>query len=149
MDVAMFISTSAYEFLRFEPRLNEWVPMVEDSFYAPRELPEGLAFRLWLDAREVVLSPTLPDRADKQEHQKWPPQIMVLSNGDVMPFELHIERDGEEALWRVVALADNDLRVESRSADREWSVRAQTKPALDEDDKDAGAQRVSARVSAR
>ena len=37
---------------------------------------------------------------------------MVLSSGDVVPFELHIERDGAPALWRVTALADGDLRVE-------------------------------------
>ena len=78
-----------------------------------------------------MLKPTPADRSRKDEHQKWPPQIMLLSNGEVMPFELRIERDNAEAVWRFVALADNDLRIERRGAERDWALIAQTRPADD------------------
>jgi general secretion pathway protein H len=136
MDVALFVSATGYEYLSFDRRRNEWASITYDKLYAPRELPEGLQFRLRLDSREVVLKPDLPDRSDADEHKKWPPQIMVLSSGEVMPFELQIERDKADALWRVVGLPDNDLRVERRESQTarqsvnqgSWVLIEQTKP---------------------
>jgi general secretion pathway protein H len=135
LDVAVFVGANAYEYLRFDRRHEEWKPIVDDKLYAPRELPEGLRFRLWLDGREIVLKPKLPDRSNKDENKKWPPQVMVLSNGDLMPFELHIERDQAPALWRVVGKPDNDLRAERREGERDWVMIVQTKPPDEEDDK--------------
>jgi general secretion pathway protein H len=133
IDVAIFVGQTDYEFLRFDIRRNEWTPIVEDKLYAQRALPEGLRFRLWLENREIVLKPGLPDRSKKDESQKWPPQITVLSSGDVVPFEMHIERDAAPALWRVTSLADSDLRLEQRKDERDWVVVAQTKPPPEDD----------------
>jgi general secretion pathway protein H len=133
IDVAIFVGQTDYEFLRFDTRRNEWTPIVEDKLYAQRALPEGLRFRLWLENREIVLKPGLPDRSKKDESQKWPPQITVLSSGDVVPFEMHIERDAAPALWRVTSLADSDLRLEQRKDERDWVVVAQTKPPPEDD----------------
>ena len=79
LDLAVFVGTSDYEFLRFDTRRNEWQPVVDDKLYAQRTLPEGLRFRLWMEGREIVLKPGLPDRSKKEESQKWPPQLTVLS----------------------------------------------------------------------
>jgi general secretion pathway protein H len=133
IDVAIFVGQTDYEFLRFDTRRNEWMPIVEDKLYAQRTLPEGLRFRLWLENREIVLKPGLPDRSKKDESQKWPPQITVLSSGDIVPFEMHIERDAAPALWRVTSLADSDLRLEQRKDERDWVVVAQTKPPPEDD----------------
>lgn len=127
-DLGIFVSTGAYEYLRFDSRKNEWQPIEGDELLAQRELPEGLRFRLRLESREVVLKPSLPQRGDKDENQKNPPHVMVLSSGDVSPFELEIERENQPALWRVTALADNDLRVEVRDERNQWGPLLQTKP---------------------
>ncbi len=127
LDAAVFVASGEYEFLRFDRRRQMWMSIVDDKLYAQRTLPEGLRFRLWVDGREIVLKPDLPNRSDKSEHEKWPPQIMVLSSGELMPFELHVERDAAPALWRVVALPDNDLRIERRDDEREWIMMMQTK----------------------
>jgi general secretion pathway protein H len=134
-DVAFFVSAGEYEFLRFDRKRGEWGLITDDNLYAPRELPEGLRFRLWLDGREIVLKPTPPNRGDKAEQKKWPPQIIVLANGDIMPFELRIERDSADALWRVVTLNDGDLRIERHDKDREWTMVRQTKPPPEEDER--------------
>jgi general secretion pathway protein H len=132
LDTGMFMSATGYEFMHYDTRRTQWVPIENDKLFAIRELPEGLRFRAWLEAREVILKPDPVDRADKNEDKKFPPQVMVLSSGDIMPFEARIERDGAEALWRVVALADSDLRIEKRELDDRlpgpWHVIAQTKP---------------------
>jgi general secretion pathway protein H len=133
IDLAVFVGSSEYEFLRFDTRHNEWRQVADDSLYAPRALPEGLRFRIWLEGREIVLKPGLPDRSKKDENQKWPPQLTVLSSGDVAPFELHIERDDAPALWRMTSLVDGDLRVEQRRKDQEeWRLVVQTKPPPDD-----------------
>jgi hypothetical protein len=80
-----------------------------------------------------VLKPGLPDRSKKDESQKWPPQVTVLSSGDVVPFEMQVERDGAPALWRMTSLADGDLRVERRKDERDWSTVTQTKPPPEDD----------------
>jgi general secretion pathway protein H len=141
-DLGIYVSAGAYEYLRFDSRKNEWQP-IQDELFAARVLPEGLRFRLRLESREVVLKPTLPRRGDKDENKRNPPHIMVLSSGDVSPFELEIEREGQPALWRVTALADNDLRVETRDDRNQWGALLQTKPPQD----DKNAKQATTRVS--
>jgi general secretion pathway protein H len=138
-DLGIFISADSYEYLRFEPRREEWQLIEGDELFAQRRLPEGLRFRLRVDSREIVMKPDLPNRGDKDENEKWPPQVMVLSSGEVMPFELEVERDGAPSLWRVTALPDNDLRVEKRDERSQWGPVLQTKESPDE----KGATRVS------
>lgn len=152
IDVGMFVFATGYEFLRYDGRERRWIPIEDDRLLAPRELPEGLRFRLWLESREIVLSPSAVDRTDdadsdeddeeeensdsrlaSNDEQKWQPQVFVLSSGDIAPFELQVERDSEQALWRVVALPDTDLRLERRPAREPWELIRQTKPP--EDDK--------------
>jgi general secretion pathway protein H len=131
-DLAVFISAEAYEYLRFDSRRNEWQTIEYDELFQQRQLPDGLRFRLRVESRDVVLKPDLPDRGDKDENKKWPPQVMVLSSGEVMPFELEIERDGAPSLWRVTALANNDLRLENRDERNQWGMVSQTKKPRDE-----------------
>ena len=134
IDLAVFVGATDYEFLRFDTRRNEWQQIADDKLYAPRVLPEGLRFRLWMESRELVLKPGLPDRSKRDENQKWPPQVTVLSSGDVVPFELQIERDAAPALWRMTSQADGDLRVEQRKKDdNDWVLVVQTKPPPEDD----------------
>lgn len=135
LDTGVFVTATGYEFLHFDARRNLWVPIENDKLYATRELPEGLRFRMWLESRQIVMKPDAVDREDKDAARKWPPQIIVLSSGEITPFELHVERDGAQAIWRVVALADNDLRIERRYNSEPWQVVAQTRPVEEEDDK--------------
>ena len=167
LDLGVHIAASSYEFLRFDPRRNIWLPIEGDVLYMPRELPAGLRFRVWVEQREVVLKPDLPvrtsdDEDDEDEDEdeenvvnnlrnpvvdsealetstKFPPHVMVMSSGEILPFEVQIERDGAEAMWRVVAQPDNDLRVERRRDDRDWALVAQTNvPDEEEEEKPRG-----------
>jgi general secretion pathway protein H len=174
LNVGLYVSAEAYEFLRFDTRQNLWIPITGDKLHATRRLPEGLRFRLWMDSREVILKPDLPERTDEDEDedenglsdeqkeeadlpealrtidrdeppktQSDPPQIVVLSSGEIMPFELHIERDRQEALWRLQALADNDLRAERRDEKnkQEWMVVQQTRTPEETNEKQANARK--------
>jgi len=158
MNVGMYVASEQYEFLRLDQRQNGWIPITDDKLYATRSLPEGLRFRMWLDGREIVLKPDLPDRNDDDDEglsdeekaeaelpaalrtiergpppeQENPPQVIILSSGEIMPFEIQIERGREPAQFRIVALPDNDLRLERRTDRQNWEILAQTKPPVDE-----------------
>ena len=160
LDVGLFLASGSYEFLRFDRRVNAWQPIPDDDFYAAREMPDGLRFRVLLDGREIVLNQQLPSRTlvqrakatnrndvkelgdddeekdvdplKREDKDNPPPQVVVLSSGEVMPFEVSIERDGAPAKWRVVGTADNDLRVERRDDASRWEIIAQTNPSKEE-----------------
>ena len=43
------------------------------------------------------------------------PQIMILSSGDISPFELRLNRDQSDFSWRLTGSADNTLSLDSGS----------------------------------
>jgi general secretion pathway protein H len=92
-----------YEFVRFDARSGQWIPVEDDVVLRPRELPEGLLPRLWIEGREVVLPAAAAQ--DKAELEDFTPQIMLFSNGDVTPFRLRVEREG---VARRVTLESNE-----------------------------------------
>lgn len=162
LNIGAYVAAEDYEFLRLDVLTNLWIPISGDRLYASRTLAEDLRHRMWLDGREIVLKPQLPERddhrADKRELteaekkeqslplalrtlsredvrrvQENPPQLFVLSSGDIMPFELQIERERQPALWRIVATADNDLRLEQRrSSSDQWEIIDRTNPPAGE-----------------
>ena len=149
-ELGVYVYATGYEFLRYDARRELWRLIEYDELYRARELPEGLRYRLWLDNREVVLKLQPPERPEEEEDDEDekeeqddrdasknpPPQIMILSSGEVAPFELRLERDRLEALWRVVATADNDLRVERREPMRDWGLVAQTREPEEENERE-------------
>jgi general secretion pathway protein H len=134
IDIGIFFCATGYEFLRFDRHEQKWVTVSDDRLFATHNVAEGLKFRVWMDGKEIVLKPAFPNREDDTENKKWAAQVMVLSSGETTPFEAQIERDNAPALWRVVAQADNDLRVERREAEHDWALVAQTNPPPDADE---------------
>lgn len=71
----------------------------------------------------------------KDDSDNPSPQIVLLSSGEVQPFEIEFQREGAPALWRVVGTVDNDLRVERRNDDSRWEIIAQVKDPEEEEPK--------------
>jgi general secretion pathway protein H len=134
IDLGVFFCATGYEFLRFDRHEQRWVTVSDDRLFATHKLPEGLRFRFWIDGKEIVLKPDFPNREDEAEDKKWAAQVMILSSGDTTPFEAQIERESTPALWRVVAQADSNLRIERRESEHEWTLVAETNPPPDADE---------------
>lgn len=171
LNIGAYFAAEQHEFLRLDPLTNRWISITGDRLYATRSLPEGLRYRLWMDGREIVMKPQLPERGETDEDerektdeekeeaelpqalrtidrseppppQQNPPQLVVLASGDIMPFELQIERERQPATWRIVATADNDLRIEQRpNSSADWEIIRQTNPPLDEREGKANARK--------
>ena len=86
-EYGIMFQDDGYEFLTYDTRRDSWRSVFEDDALRARRLPDGLAVRLSVDARPVVL--TRPkDAKDKT------PQVMIFSNGDLSTFAATLEREG-------------------------------------------------------
>jgi general secretion pathway protein H len=108
-DYGLRLEEGKYDFVLFDVRRNDWLTIDEDRLLRPRELPQGVRLRLWLEGREVVLRPP-PDRKRPK-----PPQITLLSSGDITAFDLRIVREASDHEAHISA--DAAGKVEVRTAD--------------------------------
>ena len=104
-DYGLRLEEGKYDFLLYDVRRDQWRSIDEDRLLRPRELPEGVRMRLWLEGREVILRPP-PDRKKPR-----PPQITLLSSGDITAFELRIRREGSDHEARITADAAGKVAV--------------------------------------
>ncbi len=86
-EYGVLFDDDGYEFLVFDNHEQRWRSVSEDDALSARKLPDGLTFRLTLDARPVVLKRPA-DAKDKT------PQLMIYSNGDLSNFSAVLMRDG-------------------------------------------------------
>lgn len=124
-EVGVYIEKDGYYFMRYNAREQVWSEVNNDDLMAAHTLPEGVQFRLWLESREVILKThqenqdalnkelsTQGGDATAQKKDPRVPQIALLSSGDTTPFELRLEREGNNARWHLVSQPDNTLIVE-------------------------------------
>jgi len=130
-EIGVMVNRSGYEFFMFDAKRQTWRSVEEDDFYKARELPEGLSVRLWLEGREVVLQKQTgrderpaDEKKAKEETEseglgivnKGPvPQITLLSSGEINSFELRLEREGTDHIWRAQSKTDNTIETEEFS----------------------------------
>lgn len=82
-----------YGFSVYDNRANRWInDDLEDSL-RERTLPAGLAFRLVIEGREVVLEKPRDTGQLQDAPPDLTPQVMLFSNGDINDFELTMQRE--------------------------------------------------------
>ena len=86
-EFGIMFQDDGYEFLTYDTRRDSWRSVFEDDALRARRLPDGLGFRLSVDARPVVLN--RPKNAKDKT-----PQVMIFSNGDLSTFTATLEREG-------------------------------------------------------
>jgi general secretion pathway protein H len=97
-EYGVMFQDDGYEFLTYDTRRATWRGVFEDDALTARHLPDGLGFRLTVEARPVVLARP-KDSKDKT------PQVMIFSNGDLTTFAATLEREG--GLRSVTLTEDN------------------------------------------
>ncbi len=82
-ELAMQFSPEGYQFMTLDD--GKWIPVEEDRLLRERELPENLELELTVEGVEMDL-----------HNREDPPQILILSSGEMTPFVLNIGiLDGE------------------------------------------------------
>lgn len=98
-DFGLEFTRTGYRFLEFDPLTNRWYEIVGDDLLRPRTLEEPLELSLALEDREVALTDrfaAVEERDDEDEDDAealaddYAPHVLILSSGDVTPFNLRI-----------------------------------------------------------
>ena len=97
-ELAVKFSPNAYEFLRLED--EDWVPYSENKLFYQRELGDEYELRLLQDGISVSL----------QEEDAG--RILLLSSGEMTPFELFFGLLDSEARYHLIGNALGDITVE-------------------------------------
>jgi general secretion pathway protein H len=144
-DVGLLIEKDGYLFMRYDYATQHWQFMNNDDMTDYRQLPAGLQMRLWLEDREIIVnthqenqellsrssssssssqssttdigyqSNTASNTSSSTMKDDVMPQIMILSSGDISPFELRISRDQSDFSWRLIGSDDSTLTLDSGS----------------------------------
>lgn len=94
---------TGYRFVEHDPLLEQWFEILGDDYLTPRQLDEGVEFELTIEERQVLLH----DEAKKTKKEEddprrdltddYLPHVLILSSGDVSPFEVRIVRRADRA----------------------------------------------------
>ena len=106
-DVGLRIDARGYDFMRYDGRLEQWDLVSDDPLLRERTLPDGLEASLMLESRDV----RLPVRSAPTERERPLPQFVLMASGDVVPFEVHLERAGTREIRAIIGSADGKLEI--------------------------------------
>jgi general secretion pathway protein H len=103
-DFGLEFTQTGYRFVEYDPLLDEWHEVVGDDMMRRRQLEEGMELELVLEDRVVELyeAPAETDREEEDSPRSdmtddYLPHVLILSSGDVTPFNLAIVRPADDA----------------------------------------------------
>ena len=123
-----------YQFVAYDTRRRLWRAVYEDDSLRLRKLPDGLDFKLLVDARPVVLTPTSsikpPDPKDKKAQAKGLKDINSLKDAAStrkLGEDSHTSlRDAKPVAPQVTIFSDGELSSFEVTLEREGGVRSIT-----------------------
>ena len=102
----------SYEFVKLDDN-ERWTPLEHSKHFALRELPVGVTLNLSLEGlpwqqdeslfdakifdEELSVSNDRVEIGEEEDKVPPPPQIFILSSGEITPFELKIEYEAQES----------------------------------------------------
>ena len=118
-DVGLRVDLHGYDFLRYDSRKEIWQPVIDDPMLRPRPLPEGMTATLRLEGRDVVLKKADDAKPLLQEGEEpVQPQVVVQASGDLVPFEVVLQRDGTQEARRIAGTIDGKIEVHDDARER-------------------------------
>jgi len=109
-DFGVVFTASAYRFYTYDYGVQAWVEPADDRLLAEHALEESLELGLWVEDREIVLEDDL-DPNDLEDPQ---PQVMILSSGEMTPFEARVSRAASAGEHVLTAAVDGEIEISSR-----------------------------------
>jgi general secretion pathway protein H len=106
-DVGLRVDSRGYDFMLYDGRVEQWDLASDDPLLRERTLPDGLEASLRLESRSV----RLPVRMPPTERERPQPQVVLMASGDLVPFEVRLERAGTREVRAVVGNADGKLEI--------------------------------------
>ena len=116
-DLGLYIDDDRYTFYAFDPDQQTWQQMPEEL--RERILPAGITLELELEGRPVTLTATdAPEQEDSESDGDGelvpPPQVLVLSSGELTPFLLTMESENADYRYEITGqpFGGTDVKLE-------------------------------------
>lgn len=110
-DIGLSIENNGYSFYMFDVRGRQWVDYGTNKVFRARTLPKNMRMELAVEENEV----TWPDPEEEDEDESDEseddiviptPQVLMLSSGEVTPFDLYFEMDKVEPAYQLSIYQD-------------------------------------------
>jgi len=102
-DFGLEVMLTGYRWLEHDLFLDEWFEVTDDEVMRLRQLDEGTEFELYMEGHRVLLQEDAKntevdeDEPDRDLTEDYWPHVLVLSSGDITPFELRLVRASDRA----------------------------------------------------
>jgi general secretion pathway protein H len=120
-DFGLEFMQAGYRFVELDPIFNQWHEVTDDDLLRPRQLEEGMEFELRLEDRPVSLATEARDtEADEESEDRddgYLPHVLILSSGDVTPFNLRLVRwaDRSEVLLEMTLTGEIEITTNEQT----------------------------------
>jgi len=108
IDYGVLFTRTGYQFYFYDYEQRLWLQPNDDRLLAGRELPESLDLAVTVDDRLVVLA----EPPDLENGDTGEPQVMILSTGEMTPFEIEVFRDPLGPRYALSAEFDGEMEIE-------------------------------------
>lgn len=116
-DYGLEIMQGGYRFVEHDPFLNQWHELIGDDFLRPRQLQENMEFDLFIEERRVLLdveaAETEREDDDTDLTDDYLPHILIMSSGDVSPFELTFLRLNDRSSLTLTMSLAGELEIQN------------------------------------
>jgi len=106
-DYGLMFTETGYRFYVFDYQTLKWLEPQGDDLLEPHALRPRLSMVLLLDGREVPLERDF----ESQDIKNPEPHVMLLSSGEVTPFEIEMSRDGIAGRFEIETTLDGKVTV--------------------------------------
>jgi len=124
-DFGLELQLGGYRFVEFDPYTERWAEIIGDDVLRPRSLPEDFEFELYVEGKRIQLSqqmaeiPADEDDENQARLTEYAPHSLLLSSGDLTPFELILRRPADESLYQLRILPNGEVRIGQEDSDFE------------------------------
>lgn len=107
-DYGLMLTTGGYRFYVYDYKQLKWIQVAGDRLLEEHVLRPQLGLGLVLDGKDVKLE----RKFETIDREKDPvPQVMILSSGELTPFELEVARAGTPGHYALTGELDGKLAV--------------------------------------
>ncbi|MFQ5546857.1 MAG: type II secretion system minor pseudopilin GspH [Woeseia sp.] len=114
-DFGLEILQTGYRFVEYDALTDQWSEISGDDIMRPRSLAEDTEFELFLEDRRVLLdidAADIPREDDEGDAQAgYLPHVLILSSGDMTPFDLELLRSTDRARVSLSVSADGEVSL--------------------------------------
>jgi general secretion pathway protein H len=119
-EFAVLFGESSYRFYVYDHFQQRWVDPPDDALLRSHQLAEPISVDLRVEGRDLVLEPpqTRQSRQAREGRDDRPqPQVMILSSGEMTPFEAQFFRDFSGGRVTLSAELDGSFEVTKEGFD--------------------------------